>query len=191
MSLRQELYDDSVPALAECDDKTCWESLFSAVPGPRNNGSFSYMVDRTLYRPREIIQFCTQAFECGHDLKSGLPLRHAAVKEAEREYSSGRAGRTFARDDLEFLCLELITREIPSRETEPWLDSLTPGELVQILWNVGFLLAGVSRDSERNRDGSDVYLGVHQACHLDTASVRHFQVHPMFWTHLGSGTARR
>jgi hypothetical protein len=54
----------SVPALAGCDDKTCWESLFSAVPGPKNNGSFSYMVDRTLYRPREIIQFCTQ-HPCG------------------------------------------------------------------------------------------------------------------------------
>jgi hypothetical protein len=206
----------SVPALAGCDDKTCWESLFSAVPGPKNNGSFSYMVDRTLYRPREIIQFCTQAFESGRDLNSGLPLRHAAVKEAERDYSSerardiaaeyrfqypgllnvmdafrGRAGRVLARDDLEFLCLELITREIPSRETGSWLDRLAPGELIAILWNVGFLRAGVSRDSEPRRTGSDMFLGVHQARHLDAASMRQFQVHPMFWAHLGNGTTTR
>ena len=27
--------------------------------------SFNYMIDRTLYRPREIIQFCTDALEEG------------------------------------------------------------------------------------------------------------------------------
>jgi hypothetical protein len=205
----------NLPALAEWDDEACWDTLFSAVPGPRNDGSFRYMVDRTLYRPREIIQFCTQAFECGRGLDSGLPLRHAAVTEAERDYSSerakdisaeyrfqypgllnvmdgfrGQAIRIFARDDLEFLCLELITREIPSRDTQPWLDSLTPDGLIDILWGVGFLRAGVSRDTGRRHNGGDTYLGVHQARHLDTAAVRSFQVHPMFWAHLGNGATR-
>jgi hypothetical protein len=102
----------------------------------------------------------------------------------------GQAARIFARGDLEFLCLELITREIPSRDTQPWLDSLTPDELIDILWSIGFLRAGVSRDTTRRRNGGDAYLGVHQARHLDTAAVRSFQVHPMFWAHLGNGTTR-
>jgi hypothetical protein len=36
-----------------------------------------------------------------------------------------------------------------------------------------------------------MFLGVHQARHLDAASMRQFQVHPMFWAHLGNGTATR
>jgi hypothetical protein len=50
----------SLPALAENNEQTCWEALFAATPG---GGSFPYMIDRTLYRPREIIQFCVHALE--------------------------------------------------------------------------------------------------------------------------------
>jgi hypothetical protein len=103
----------------------------------------------------------------------------------------GRAARVFARDDLEFLCLELITREVPTRGTEAWLDSCTPDGLIEILWNVGFLRAEASRESDRRGNGSGVYLGVHQARHMDMTAVRHFQVHPMFWAHLGNRTATR
>jgi hypothetical protein len=42
----------SLPALASHDDQACWDVLFGGAPGGK---SFDYMIDRTLYRPREII----------------------------------------------------------------------------------------------------------------------------------------
>ena len=49
------------------------------------------MIDRTLYRPREIIQFCTLALESARDSQTTVPLRHPAVREAEYPYSRERA----------------------------------------------------------------------------------------------------
>ena len=92
---------------------------------------------------------------------------------------------------MEFLCLELITREIPSRDTEDWLDGCTPDGLIEILWNVGFLPAEGVRSNGRRRAGSEAFLGVHQVPHLNIAAARNFQVHPMFWAHLGSGNGAR
>jgi hypothetical protein len=200
----------SVPTLAACDDQTCWESMFSPAPGTRSSASFRYLVDRTLYRPREVIQFCTQALECGREAQGRLPLRHAAVREAERIYSAERAkdiaaeyrfqypgllnvlesfrgrGEVFDRDELEFLCLELITGEIPSKGTGPWLESCTPEDLIEILWNVGFLCAETHRNGQKGRPGASVFLGAHQAHHVNMAAAQRFQVHPMFHAHLNT-----
>ena len=49
------------------------------------------MIDRTLYRPREIIQFCTLTLECARDSQIPVPLRGTAVREAEYSYSRERA----------------------------------------------------------------------------------------------------
>lgn len=78
----------SLPALAEHDDLACWSTLFAAFPG---GGSFRYMIDRTLYRPREIIQFCTLAVEYARDSRTTIPLRHTAVRDAEYHYPRERA----------------------------------------------------------------------------------------------------
>ena len=201
----------SMPALAAADDEACWDSLFSSIPGSRGSGSFRYMVDRTLYRPREIIQFCTQAIDCCRESHPGIPVRHAAVREAEGIYSAERAkdiaaehrfqypglitvmeafrGRTqtLDREDLEFLCLELITGDIPSSGTGAWLNDCTQRALVEILWNVGFLRAEAGPDSSTNKAGSVSYLGAHQVRHLNMAASRSFQVHPMFQAYLDMG----
>ena len=205
----------SMPALAGADDQTCWNSLFSGTPGSRGSGSYRYMIDRTLYRPREIIQFCTQAIECCRESQPGIPLRHTAVTEAEGIYSAERTkdiaaehrfqypglmnvleafrGRTqtLDREDLEFLCLELITGEIPSGGTRIWLDNCTPDALIEILWNVGFLRAEAGRDADARRAANVSYLGAHEARHLNMAAARSFQVHPMFQAYLGTGTPGR
>src|SRR6185369_3026303 len=78
----------SLPALAHHDDQACWNALFSGGPG---GGSFRYMIDRTLYRPREIIQFCTLALECARDSQTAVPLRRTVVRDAEYHYSRERA----------------------------------------------------------------------------------------------------
>jgi len=199
----------SMPGLAGADDQACWNALFSGLPGSHGKSSYSYMIDRTLYRPREIIQFCTQAIESSTESHPAIPLRYAAVREAEHIYSAERTrdiaaehrfqypglmevmeafrGRSqdFARYDLEFLCLELITGEIPSSGTASWLEGCTPAALIEILWNVGFLRAQASRDGDGPRDGA--YLGAHQSSQSMVAAAKRFQVHPMFREYLDLG----
>ncbi len=197
----------SLPALAHQDDQACWNALFSAVPG---GGSFRYMIDRTLYRPREIIQFCTLALECARDSQNTVPLQQAAVREAEYPYSRERARDIAAeyrfqypgllsileafrgkdpissRDDIELLCLELITRELPTRGTGGWLDGCTPESLVEILWNIGFLRAETRQDTMPRNIRAASFLGPHQASQQTVAAAKRFQIHPMFWDYLGS-----
>ena len=172
------------------------------------------MVDRTLYRPREIIQFCTQAVECCRESNSVIPVKHATVREAEDIYSTERAkdiaaehrfqypglinvfevfrGRTqsLEREELEFLCLELIMGEIPASGTSAWLSDCTPNSLIEILWNTGFLSAEAAQDYySTSKAGSASFLGAHQVRHLNIAATRRFQVHPMFHAYLDIGTA--
>jgi hypothetical protein len=197
----------SLPALANHDDQACWDALFAATGG---DGSFRYMIDRTLYRPREIIHFCTQALESARDLRTTVPLRHAPVKEAEYPYSRERTkdiaaeyrfqhpgllsileafrgkDSIFSREDIELLCLELVTRELPTYGTDGWLDACTPESLLEILWNVGFLRAETRRDSRLRHNHEGWFLGPHQASQQTMVAAQRFQIHPMFWAYLGS-----
>jgi hypothetical protein len=172
------------------------------------------MADRTLHRPREIIQFCTQAIECCRESHTSMPVGPAAVREAEIIYSAERAkdiaaehrfqypglisvleafrgrAQTLDREDLEYLCLELITGETPSTGTSTWLGDCTQQALIEILWDVGFLQAEAGRASSPDRAGAASYLGAHQAHHLNIAAARRFRVHPMFHAYLGAVTGR-
>ena len=51
----------SVPRLAEASDARCWRTLFASTMDGEPGGSFRYIVDRTLHRPREMILFSAQA----------------------------------------------------------------------------------------------------------------------------------
>jgi hypothetical protein len=138
-----------------------------------------------------------------------VPLGLTAVKEAEQPYSLERArdiaaeyrfnypgllsvieafrgrGTILTREDLELACLELITREVPSRATEGWLDDCTPESLIEILWTTGFLSAEISQAARPRRASAARFLGPHQAAHHTVTAARRFQIHPMFWAYLG------
>jgi hypothetical protein len=176
---------------------------------------FPYMIDRTLYRPREIIQFCVQVLEYARDSRTPVPLGPAAVKEAEHSYSRERTrdiaaeyrfqypgllsvmeafrgrGSVLTRDDLELLCLELITREVPTRGTKDWLEDCTPESLTEILWATGFLRAEASQAAASPRTRAAHFIGPHQGAQHMVATARRFQVHPMFWAYLGTRRAAR
>jgi len=195
-SAQERGYDPEM--LRRASDSTCWSAVFSGLTG---QASFQYVMDRTLYRPREVIQFCSEALESARGRVKTLPLPHAALAKAERGYSEERAkdiaaeyryqytglmnvfdvfrGRrpTFDRDDLLMLALELATGEIPTRGTASWLTDREPDDLVEILWQVGFLTA--------QPIGDTAFVGPHQAQHLNLAAVQHFQVHPLFRSYLG------
>jgi hypothetical protein len=196
----------SLPALADRDDQACWGALFANAPG---GGAFPYMIDRTLYRPREIIQFCVQALEHARDSGTSVPLSSDAVREAEDPYSRERTrdiaaeyrfqypgllsvidafrGRdsVLTRDALELACLELITREIPTRGTQGWLDDCSPESLTEILWSTGFLRAEIAQAAGSSQTCAARFMGPHQGTHSAVITARRFQVHPMFWAYLG------
>jgi hypothetical protein len=191
-------------ALEQVGDAACWNAVFPAPPGYPSGSSFRYMADRTLHRPREIIQFCAETLEQARERAARLPLPYAAIGWTERAYSAERArdiaaeyrfqypgllgvfdafrgeGPTLGRGDIELLCLELATGETPAAGTSAWLRDRDPDDVIEVLWHVGFLTAQPSGDAKP----SGAYAGVHQVQHLNLAAAQRFQVHPMFRAYL-------
>lgn len=206
----------SVPQLADADDAACWEAVFAETLEYRFNKSFNYMVDRTLYRPREMIAFATEAVEAAMDRgEDAFPIDYSSLSEAEIAYSEARAkdiaaeyrfqypgllslfevfrGRPYAMDrpTLEEICFGLATGEArTSHSAEGWVIDSDPEELIEALFRVGFLRAqAVGGIKARRRSGSS-YLGPHQVGNLNLKTVARFQVHAMFRSYLGMKEAK-
>lgn len=196
--------ETSKSAFLGVPDDLVLNSLFVETLTYRRNNSFNYLIDRTLYRPREIIQFFSQAIDKATESGATAPLNYDTIVAAEHVYSEDRAqdiaseyrfqypgllavfeefrGRTytFERGDLEDLCIEVIVRDRPAAAQLDWLDGFGPEELIDVLWRVGFLRAyAVGGIKGQSRSGS-TYLGYHQAGSLNLPSISRFQVHPMF-----------
>jgi hypothetical protein len=195
-------------ALEQAGDTACWNAVFATPPSHPVNNSFKYMIDRTLHRPREIIQFCTQTVETARERAASLPLPYAAISWAERTYSAERAkdiaaeyrfqyggllsvfeafrrrAQILSRDEVELLCLELATGETRTAGTASWLTDREPADVIEILWNIGFLTAQPAGRPPPRRDDDNTFLGAHQTPHLNLAAVQRFQVHPMFRSYL-------
>lgn len=114
------------------------------------------------------------------DSHTTVPLHRAAVREADYPHSRERTS------DIELLCLELITRELPTHGTDAWLDDCTPESLVETLWNVGFLRAETRQAASTRRIDAASFVGPHQASQQTAVAAQYFQIHPMFWAYLGT-----
>lgn len=200
----------SLPDLYGSEDEVTWNYVFAETLDYRKNRSFNYIVDRTLHRPREIIELCSGCIEHAVDTSTAAPLNYAVISDAERSYSENRTkdiaseyrfqypgllsvfeafrGRLyrFSRDQIDYICLELIFGDIKTDpDAQEWLQLLEPENLVEILWKVGFLHARtVGGVRGRRRSGSS-YAGPHQIPNLALANIQTFQVHPMFRSYLG------
>ena len=199
----------SPEALAHAGDAACWRAVFATPPGYPANTSFRYMLDRTLHRPREIIQFCAETVEAARERTAQLPLPYAAISWTERAYSAERAkdiaaeyrfqypgllsvfdafrgrGAILSRASIELLSLELATGEIPTSGTKSWLHDHYPDDVIEILWHVGFLTAYSNGSRKPRHDERSSFWGFHQVQHLNLAAVQRFAVHPMFRAYLG------
>lgn len=190
------------------EDDEVWNSLYAETLAYRKNKSFNYLIDRTLYRPREIIQFCTEIKNSINE-NTQIPIDYEVISTAEYKYSEYRTkdiaaeyrfqypgllsifegfrGRSynFNRDELEYLCIELILQEIPTSHEVTWLDGQEPAYLINVLWQIGFIRAqAIGGIKARRRSGSR-YLGQHQISHLNLNNINNFHVHPMFRVYLG------
>ncbi|HWY45919.1 MAG TPA: hypothetical protein VNX70_00960 [Bryobacteraceae bacterium] len=199
----------SVPELKELNDVACWNNVFAETLQYRKTKSFNYMIDRTLYRPREIIQFCTDALETGLKHHSDAPIDYSVISTAELAYSSAREkdiaaeyrfqhpglqsvfevfrGRTYTleRGDLEYISLGICTGELKVAEDASWVLQQDPDYLIDLLWHVGFLRAYAVGGLKALRRSGSSYVGPHQVATLNLRTVSRFQVHPMFRSVLG------
>jgi energy-coupling factor transporter ATP-binding protein EcfA2 len=194
-------------------DSQCWLKVFTQQLNGHSD-SFQYVVDRTLLRPREIIQFCTKALEGRQFRDELLPVEYAEVAQAERFYSEERTKDIAAeyrfqypgllsvfeafrggeayyeRTELEEICLELALGERHVSESATWIVDQEPEALIHILWRVGFIRARLQHCGP-DADLGNRYLGYHQVSTLSVHNACGFEIHPMFQFYLDIGQARR
>lgn len=194
---------------AELTDSQCWAKVFSKRLDAKQTKSFNYIVNRTLHRPREIIQFCTQALELARVKNDSELIGLRAILEAEELYSEERTkdiaaeyryqypgllsvleafrggNNLYSRDELEDFCLELAVGERRVANSAHWVLDQEPEALIHILWRVGFLLAKVP--GAATRTGRSSYAGYHHVATLSLHNATDFQVHPMFHSYLDLG----
>lgn len=203
----------SVPILRGADDLACWSAVFAETLDYRRTRSFNYMIDRTLYRPREIIQFCTDALEETRKTDK-WPINYSVISTSELAYSEARSkdiaaeyrfqfpgllsvfevfrGRTYAfdREELELLCLGITTKEFRLDDSADWVVDQEPEFLIEVLWRIGFLRAQAVGGVKALRRSGSSYLGPHQVATLNLRNISRFHVHPMFRSYLGMKEAR-
>ncbi|MCK9876472.1 hypothetical protein MXD59_11925 [Frankia sp. Ag45/Mut15] len=152
--------------VADChtrDDDACWKAAFT-----RPAWSFRHMVDRSLGRPREIIQFCSHALDHAraHSARPSVRITPRDILAVEPTYSAERtrdiaaeyrfgspgllgvfqtfrAGpEVWSRAELELFLLDMATGSVGlTPEARQWIDSREPETILELLWNVGFLTA--------------------------------------------------
>lgn len=204
----------TVRELGDRSDAEAWACVFAETLQYRKNRSFNYMIDRTLYRPREIIQFCTDALEEARQQKA-VPIDYSVISRAELAYSDARqkdiAGEyrfqypglqsifelfrgsiyLMERDELTELCLGVSVGETKIDKDAQWALGQDPDYLIEVLWRVGFLRAYAVGGLKAMRRSGSSYVGPHQVSTLNLQGITRFQVHPMFRASLGMKEPKR
>lgn len=194
----------SFPELGLIPSEERWTRVFAEVLTYRKNKSFNYMVDRTLYRPRQLIQFCTQAVETLRGARGDFPMNYDVVSVAELPYSEEMVkdvdaeyrfqypgllsvfetfrGMVYAleRTQLDEHCLRLSLGDLHVDKEALWCREQEPHVIIEALYQVGFLQAlAVGGLKARRRSGSE-YVGAHQVSTVSLTNVARFHIHPMF-----------
>ena len=204
----------SLPELSDTSDADAWSSVFAETLQYRKSRSFHYMIDRTLYRPREIIQFCMDSLEEARS-QNTVPIDYSVISRAELSYSDARQkdiageyrfqyrglqsvfelfrGRAYLmeRSELSELCLAVSVGEMKVERDAGWALDQDPDYLIEVLWRVGFLRAYAIGGLKAMRRSGSSYVGPHQVSTLNLQSISRFQVHPMFRASLGMKEPKR
>lgn len=161
--------------------------------------SFKYMIERTQLRPRELIQFCTKAYEISTRYKKNR-IESKDVNEAEAIYSEWK---------LKDLCSEYITQYeglmslfrgfsvgkflLSKQEIVEIIEEKISGEeiikvangkpqklqkteLLQFLYDCGFIRARIIDPSTRKK----IYRSSSTYKNLNLSTVDYFDIHPAY-----------
>jgi len=92
----------------------------------------------------------------------------------------------YTRDELEEHLLRLLVGDFTIiREARCWCEALEPENVIDILWNIGFIRAQAVGGLKARRRSGSTYLGSHQISSLNLRNIQRFHIHPMFRTYLG------
>lgn len=195
----------SIPEVNRLSEEEKWNMVFAEILDYRKTKSFNYIIDRSLYRPREVMSFCNMIRDKAIELQRNCPINYEVIAESEYVYSESRlqdiaaeyrfqypglltvfetfrgGSYNFSREELEEHILRIVCGELAIHaDAERWCKNADPEFLIETLWKVGFLRAqAVGGLKARRRSGSS-YLGPHQISILNLRSIQRFHVHPMF-----------
>jgi hypothetical protein len=204
-----------LPYTKELDFIDRWNLIFADTIDYRKAKSFNYIVDRTLYRPREMIQFCNDIKEKSSLLKVDCPFNYKVIAESENGYSDARLkdiaseyrfqypelgsvfetfrglSYNFTKNELEEHCMKIVTLELPVTEgARGWCEGAESEFLIDTLWKIGFLRGQAVGGLKARRRSGSTYLGSHQISNLNLRNIQRFHVHPMFRSYLGMKESR-
>jgi hypothetical protein len=209
MKLMHKRLQVCLPEVEFLQPEHLWNRVFVENLGEGRGTSFRYLINRTLFRPRELIQFCEFVREAAIKRTAGVPFGFDLIQEAEPLHSETRLHdiaaeyrfdlpvleplfesfrgmpARFDRAGLEYHCLRVCAGDIGSADLKEWCENRDPALLIDLLWNVGFLRGQAPGQVSRGHTEDRPYLAFHQAHGLNSYTIRHFEIHPMFWSYLG------
>lgn len=186
------------PYNLECDDDAAWNALFDPSMGAEKTITFGYILERSFYRPRDIIQFCNLALEDAQSERN-ITITERNIQSAEKDYSENKYQDVSAEykhkygENLSDLLLEpfkntkveltafelgniVISRIINAARPKP--DWITPEtgkeEIIELMYKLGFL--GVKEGAR--------YTFSFQKVIKDPYERDHFQIHKAFHKYL-------
>ncbi|MCP5463386.1 MAG: VWA domain-containing protein, partial [bacterium] len=168
-----------------------WQRLFD----DKVNGidSFDYIIQRTLKRPRELIQFCNSALAKAQDNKHTY-ITTQDVLDAEKQYSNWKLKDIASEFAIQYPYLEELLalfqgfkagfiysefdtryKETKARLVFPELEAISTDKILQILYIIGFLGAATQNQTIFVYD-DPLLLLAKQSCII---------VHPAYYLALG------
>jgi len=194
----------SLPEIGHKSSKEKWNTIFTEKI--QEFETYDYIIERTLNRPREIIQFCieskTRAIELRSDridinaiVTSEVKYSDKRTKDIAMEYKfqypnllnmfelfRGKSYR-FTRDQLEQLFAKVLLGEIKLKDCDGWLVNQSEEYMINVLWQVGFLKIYTTCFI----DGQicEGYFGINEISQSNIGSIERFIIHPMFRMYLG------
>lgn len=177
--------------ITDVDD--LWNTIFASKVNGKS--SFHYMIERTMMRPREIIQFCNIALAEAQD-NNHTYIHAEDILSAEKQYSSWKLKDLASEFIVQYPYLEEVLalfqgfkpefslEEFDNRFQEtknklisryPDLNQISTDKMLQILFIIGFLGTRVGRKSVFSDDDPMILLPQQET----------ILIHPVFYLALG------
>jgi energy-coupling factor transporter ATP-binding protein EcfA2 len=188
----------------ELSDIEKWETVFQDKINQTK--TYDYIIERTLNRPRELLQFCIDARNRALEIRSNK-IDINAIITSEVKYSDKRTkdiateykfqyphlltifelfrGKKccVSRNYLEELFSDVLIGNIKLKDCDSWLNNQSEEYLINILWQVGFLK--IYTNCYINGEPQEGYFGVNETSQSNIGSIDKFMIHPMFRMYLG------
>lgn len=180
-------------------DDDVWGRIFEPTIFKKTH-SFTYFLDRSMMRPREIIQFCQLCVEqhpsnsalIGYETAAKAEVLHSKnrLDDLSREYQSQYPqirrifesfnGKTIVweRGVLENHLIQLVLDH--GDYFKDWVRAVDQKDLIEVLYSVGFIQAYVAGSVRAGRKHGSGYYAVYDLVSFDMDNIERFRIHPAF-----------